>query len=550
MLFASLTSYAQPNVLTANGGIDRANANLQEVNLSPATVNASAFGKVAVFPVDGQVYSQPLYVSSLAIPGQGTYNVLFVTTLHNTVYAFDADSAPSGKVLWQVNLGPSVPSPLLFGPDGDVAFEIGILSTGTIDLGRGVLYVVTDNLLDGAAVFSLHALDLATGAERLNGPVVLTASVAGTGSGALADGTIPFDPMQHIQRPGLLLANDSVYVAFGSHGDMSPYHGWMMSYSAWDISHQNGVYMSTPAGDGGAFWQSGRGPAADALGNIYTITGNGDFDGVQNFGQSFVKLSGAAPALVAAITPSDWKPMSDNDADLSAGPALICGTHTVIGADKNGNLYVLDGSSFGRSAAQKTAVSTGSIFNLAVWSRPGNSLVYIQGKGEPAKAFQVTPAGLNPKPVSAANSPVEYSRIGMTISANGAQDGTGIFWETTGNYNAGGAPGTLHAFDASNLAVELWNSDMNGDRDTMPPVTKFVGPTVVNGKVYVSTYDDAVVVYGLLQGGVSTNSPQIAAAPKAVRLSQGAISGGLLSIIGSNSRPVTPAGVCNSHSGW
>jgi hypothetical protein len=195
LAFCTLLSHAQVNILTANGNNDRTNANLQEVRLSPATVSSSAFGKLGVFPVDGQVYAQPLYVSGLSISGKGTHNVVFVSTMHNSVYAFDADAMSPISLLWQVNLGTSVPAPLLFGQYGDIAFEVGILSTGVIDLQRGVLYVLSDTLEGGAPAFQLHALDLATGAERLNGPVPLTASVPGTGSATRADGTIPLDPM-------------------------------------------------------------------------------------------------------------------------------------------------------------------------------------------------------------------------------------------------------------------------------------------------------------------------------------------------------------------
>jgi hypothetical protein len=347
-VLCTLLGHAQVNILTGNGNNDRTNANLQEIRLSPATVNSSSFGKLDVFPVDGQVYSQPLYVSGLSIDGRGTRNVVFVSTMHNSVYVFDADTSSPVSLLWQVNLGPSVPAPLLFGRYGDIDVEVGILSTGVIDLQRGILYVVADTLEFGTPAFYLHALDLATGVERLNGPVPLTATVAGTGSGALADGTLTFDPRQHIQRPGLLLANDSVYIGFGSHGDQDPYHGWMLRYDASDLRRQLGAYVSTPNSNGGSFWQSGRGPAADQDGNIYAVTGNGDYDGIHNFGESFVKLSSKASSILDSFTPSDWKSMSDNDFDLSAGPALITGTHTLIGADKAGNLYLLNGDAMSR----------------------------------------------------------------------------------------------------------------------------------------------------------------------------------------------------------
>jgi hypothetical protein len=496
LALCSLLSHAQVNILTANYNNDRSNANLQETQLSPATVSSSSFGKLGVFPVDGQVYAQPLYVSGLSISGRGTHNVVYVSSMHNSVYAFDADAMSPISLLWQVNLGASVPAALLFGQYGDIAFEVGILSTGVIDLQRGVLYVVADTLEGGAPVFYLHALDLATGAERLNGPVPLKASVPGTGSAARADGTIPLDAVQHIQRPGLLLANNVVYVAFGSHGDQDPYHGWLLSYDASDLSRQAGVYMSTPNGNAGSFWQAGRGPATDESGNIYAITGNGDYDGVRNFGESFLKLPAKGSVPLDWFTPANWKSMSDNDFDISAGPALIAGTHTVIGADKGGNLYVIDGDAM-RQPGRATiiAASAGSIFNFAVWSRAGSALVYTQGERDPVKCYQVTGISVNPTPVSAAVNPVRYGRIGLSISANG--DGSGILWESSGDYSTG-APGTLHAYDASNLANELWNSDMNSARDQMPPVTKFVPPTVVNGKVYVPSSSNVVTVYGLI----------------------------------------------------
>jgi uncharacterized protein (TIGR03437 family) len=542
-MFNCWLTHAQVNILTANGSNDRSNSNLQETQLSSTTVSASTFGKLGSFSVDGQVYAQPLFVSGLAIAG-GTHNVVFVTTMHNSVYAFDADAMSPASVLWNVNLGPSVPASLLFGSYGDISNEVGILGTGVIDLQRGVLYVVTDNLQGGRPLFFLHALDLATGAERLNGPVVMTASVNGTGSGSFADGTLPFDPMQHIQRPGLLLANNTVYVSFGSHGDQSPFHGWLLSYDASDLSRQVGIYVSTPNGDGGSFWQSGRGPAVDSQGNIYTITGNGDYDGVQNFGESFVKLSASGTTVVDSFTPSDWKSLSDNDFDISAGPALIPGTHLVIGADKGGTLYLINGDAMRQgTGATVLSASTGSIFNLAVWGRGGTANVYVQGQREPLKSFQVTGNNIGADPVSMAVNPVPFSRIGMTVSANGATDGTGILWETTGDYNEN-TPGTLHAYDASNLSNELWNSDMNSGRDQMPPVTKFVPPTVANGKVYVPGLSNVVTVYGLLlPAGNGIAAPSISTVSNAASYAADAVSpGDVVTIMGSNLGPAVPQG--------
>ena len=530
-------SWAQVNILTANGSNDRANANLLESQLAPATVGPDSFGKLAAFPVEGQVYAQPLCVSGLSISGHGQRNVLFVTTMRNNVYAYDADATSSISLLWRVNLGPSVPSSMVYGGYADIANEIGILGTGVIDLQRGVLYVVADTVVSGAPAFFLHALDLGTGQERMNGPVAIAGTVPSVA------GSLVFDPQQHIQRPGLLLANDTVYIAFGSHGDQVPFHGWLMSYSAADLT-QVGVFATTPSAMGGSIWQSGRGLAADGQGNVYAISGNGDYDGTQNFGESFLKLSGAPLSLADSFTPTNWKSLSDNDFDLSAGPALLPGSHTVLGADKYGDFYVLNGDFMGQPASGNAfTASAFSIFNFAVWSRPGSSYVYVQGEQEPARCFQFSGASLNISPVSATPNAVKYGRIGMTISANGAEDGTGILWETTGDYYDDSTAGTLHAFDASNLAVELWNSDMNPARDRMGAITKFANPTVANGKVYVPTLSNAVDVYGVLDG-VDAPQTSIQTVTNAASYSADAVSPGeLVAIFGSALGPATPAGI-------
>jgi uncharacterized protein (TIGR03437 family) len=551
VLLASWMGHAQINILTANGDNGRTNSNLQETQLSPATVNPVDFGKLGSFAVDSQVYSQPLYVSGLTIPKKGTRNVVYVSTLHNSVYAFDADSMAPVSLFWHVNLGPSVPSTLLYGPNGDISGEVGVVSTGAIDPVRGVLYVIADVLQSGAPAFYLHALDLATGAERLNGPVLIAASVVGTGSGSRTDGTIPFDARQHLQRPGLLLANGSVYAGFGSHGDQYPYHGWMVGYNASDLSLPPVAYQSTPDGNGGSFWQSGRGPALDSQGNIYAVTGNGDFDGVRNFGQSFLKLPANLSAPLSWYTPADWKSMSDADFDLSAGPALIAGTKTLIGGDKAGNLYAIDGSAMNQPlSASVVSASAGSIFNFAVWSRGGDANIYTQGDLEPVKCFQITGGTLSSSPVSQAPGLIQYSRIGLTVSANGDQADSGILWETAGDYNLN-LPGTLHAYDASDLTHELWNSDMSPVRDKLPPITKFVAPTVANGKVYVAGNGNAVTVYGLFaSAGDTVPTPSIAAVTNAASYTQNGVSPGeLVAIFGSSLGPSTPAGLQLDDSG-
>jgi uncharacterized protein (TIGR03437 family) len=550
LLLGAILAPAQTNILTANGNNGRTNSNLQETHLSPATVGASTFGKLGSFAVDGQVYAQPLYVANLAIPALGTRSVVYVATMHDTVYAFDAQAFSSAGTpatpLWQVSLGASVPSELLYGtPYDDIVGEVGVLGTGTIDLTQGVLYVVADTLVAGAPVFTLHALDLVTGAERLNGPVAITAS----------SGTVAFDPLQHIQRPGLLLANGSVYIGFGSHGDQAPWHGWIVSYDASDLTRRNGVFLATPNGNGGSFWQSGRGIAADDAGALYAISGNGDYDGQQNFSQSFLRFTGAQPTLTAWATPVNWQSMVDNDFDLSGGPALIAGTHTLIGADKAGDLYVIDGDSMGHNAAPDfpganiTQVSTGSIFNLAVWSQGTSALVYVQGSQDTLKAFRVTGATVDAVPVTAAAEPLAWERIGLTISANGSDPGSGILWETSGDYNDG-TPGALRAYKAADLSIVLWDSSTNSARDGMGSVSKFAAPTVADGRVFVPTFDNVVEVYGLLPAAAAGAPPAVTTIANAASYAAGPVSPGeMVAIFGARLGPAGGAGLTLDSSG-
>jgi hypothetical protein len=497
------TGSAQVNVLTANYGNDRTNANLQETRLTPHNVSTGSFGKIGTLPVDGQVYAQPLYVSRLDLPGQGVHNVLFVLTQHNSVYAYDAERVRSPVLFWSVNLGPSVPTSL-FDDYSDIEPEIGILSTGAIDLQRGVLFVVSMSMLYGSPMFQLHALDLTNGEERLHGPVIIGGATAGAGAGSWNESVLAFDPMWHIQRPGLLLANGAVYICFGSHGDQGSFHGWMMTFDASDVRRQLGVFATTPNGEGGSIWQSGRAPAADDNGDVYVITGNGDYDGDSNFAESFLKFSGAPPSLVDWYTPSDWEKKADWDEDLSAGPALIPGTDLLVAGDKSGQLYLLDCSFMGHlappissSVQSIQAVQDSGIFGFALWNRTDGAYVYLQEEESILKAYRIRDGSLEPSPVSVSTAWAHSSYVGLAISANGGTDGTGILWETTTDQDDSALGGTLHAFDASNLSHELWNSDRTGGPDRMGTFAKFATPTVANGKVYVPTFSGAVAVYGL-----------------------------------------------------
>src|SRR5262249_28807234 len=163
-----------------------------------SNVEPSRFGKLFTDAVDGTVYAQPLYMANLAIPGQGMHNVVFVATMHDSVYAFDADQP--GPPLWHASfINPaagvtSVPAlaayQLSYGP------EIGIMSTPVIDADTGTLYVIAETQVaaggKGADVYNLHALDVTTGSEKFGGPAIIAPSVRGNGKGRTPGGRIPF----------------------------------------------------------------------------------------------------------------------------------------------------------------------------------------------------------------------------------------------------------------------------------------------------------------------------------------------------------------------
>jgi uncharacterized protein (TIGR03437 family) len=516
LLAALLTAAnAQVDVPTANYDINRTNANLNEGILNIINVNANQFGKLYAFPVDGQVYAQPLYLHAFNIPGKGTLNVLYVVTMHNSVYAFDADATGVTAPLWHVNLGASV-NPLTIvdsagGAYSDIQHEIGILSTPVIDRSGNTIYLVSEILQSGTMAFYLHALDLTTGSEKLNGPVEIQATVTGNGWGGTTDpnnGQLPFYPAEHIQRPGLLLADGSVFIGFGSHGDYPPWHGWLMAYNASDIRQQTAVFCTTPSGAGVALWQGGRGLAADPNGEVYASTGNGSYDGATNWGESVLHLT---PALEVAdwFTPAQYPDWTDDDADFgSSGPILVPGTNLLIAGGKAGLVALIDRTNMGHELAGNTqarqtfqAIPAGkfAIYNAALWNRSDGPLLYIWGYQDALRAFQMQNGVFNTTAV-AVNSSVQqsYPFGGMTVSANGFASGSGILWVTAETGGAFPTPGILHAFDATDVGNELWNSAMNSARDTLGNFTKFANPTVVNGKVYVPTDSQQIVAYGIL----------------------------------------------------
>jgi len=409
----AVTDYA--GTFTHHNDIARTGQNLREFALSPATVNQTQFGMIFSCGVDGFVYAQPLYVANLAIPGQGTHNVVFVATEHDSVFAFDGDNTTCSQ-LWMTSfIDPSagittVPSDDV--QDFSIDPEIGITGTPVIDPQSGTLYVVAKTKENGSYFQRLHALDITTGAEKFSGPVVIQASLPGVGDGNDGE-NVPFDPLRQNQRAALLLANGVVYIAFASYGDAKPYHGWVLGYNAATLQ-QVAVFNDTPNGSNGGIWQSGEGPSADASGNIFVISGNGTFDadvGGIDFGDSFLKLStnGGGLTLVDFFTPFNQAFLNSNDLDLGSTGTLLLpdqtGTahpHLVLGAGKDGNAYLVDRDNMGHfrstdnSQIVQTIAISGSIYGTpASWQNN----IYFLPHNDRLKAFQLSGGCFPPPPL-------------------------------------------------------------------------------------------------------------------------------------------------------
>ncbi len=483
-------------------------ANTNETVLTPASVRAG-FGKLYSYFVDGSVYAQPLYLPRVEIAGRGTHNVLYVATMNDKVYAFDADQA--GPPLWMraltdemAGVTPVPVTDITGNNDLNVVGNVGIMGTPVIDTAGNAIFLVARTKEHGWYAQRLYKIDVRSGKD-LTRPVEIAATVQSTRARDAENGVLKFNPRDGNQRSALALTHGAVVIAWASHEDIRPYHGWVMAYSARDLK-QVGVFCVTPDGTDGGIWQSGRGPAVDSDGAVYFETGNGDWDGERNFGMSLIKLGwrGNALALEDYFTPHDYKALNDRDVDLgSTGPMLIPGTHFLIGGSKNGVLYVFDSRKLGHltetnaGALQTVAVNGGRIMaGPAYW----NGRLYVWGEADFLKAFHFADGRIEPAPAAKGAVPNHGSPGGtLTVSANGSEAGTGIVWAThTNNKSAdhGNAPGVLRAFDAQTL-VELWNSEERKTRDRLGTLVKFVPPLVVNGKVYVPNYDDAVNVYGL-----------------------------------------------------
>ena len=519
-------------VTTYHHDLARDGANTHEFALTPSNVKTATFGKLFSCIVDGAIYAQPLWVANLTI-GTTKHNVIVVATEHDSVYAFDADTNASPCVpLWQANLidaahgGTAGEASVASGSGGlvgsgfgDLSPEVGITGTPVIDLSTNTLYIVSKSAIANPSSFfqRLHALNLTSGNEKAGSPVAIDNSifVAGTGDGSV-NAKVAFDPQNEHQRPGLALVNGVVYIAWASHEDHDPYHGWIIGYNATTMAQASGaLFNTTPNHVGtvpysrGGIWMGGGAPAADSSGNLYFLTGNGTFDadsGGSNYGDSTMKLSTTAGLSVADwFTPADQAGLDGADTDHGSGGAAILIDqpsgplqHLVIGGGKQGNLFLLNRDQMGHYGASVNPVNSNAvqIFNVgngifstsAFW----NNSLYIAPSGGPLQGYPFSTATGKFNTGSATSSAVSFGFPGATpsISANSATS-NGIVWAIDASMyctpqSPGCGPAVLHAFDATKLSPELWNSSQVAS-DRAGFAVKFTVPTVANGKVYIGT---------------------------------------------------------------
>lgn len=502
-------------VLTWHNDNERTGRNSSETALTLKNVNVNTFGKLFTLSTDGLVDAEPLYAPNLNVGG-ANHNVLFVVSENDTVYAFDADN---GSPLWQVTALPGGEVASDSRGCGQVTPTIGITSTPVIDLSagpHGTIYLVAMSK-DSSGNYHqrLHALDVTTGAEQFNGPAEISAQYPGTGDNSHG-GYVVFDPKQYKERAALLLLNHTIYTSWASHCDDRPYTGWIIAYNETTLAQQ-AVLNVTPNGNEGAIWAAGSGLAADPQGNVYFDDANGTFDTTLDgngfpingdYGNAIVKVSTKKKKLAVADYFNMYNTVSESDADedLGSGGAMVIPNvkdssgvihQLVVGAGKDSNIYLADRTNMGKFNPQNnnqlyqelSGALAGSVYSAPAFN---NNVIYYGAVGDNIKAFAFNAsAKLNSTPQS--KTPTAFAYPGATPSISGSTKNNLILWATE-NTN----PAVLHAYNASNLAVELYNSNQAGNgRDQFGNGNKYITPMIANGKVYVGT-QTGVGVFGLL----------------------------------------------------
>ncbi len=534
--FAIPAAWAQfTGVTTYHNDLGRTGMNTNETILTPQNVNMSNFGKIFAYPLDGAVFAEPLYVPSVSIPGQGTHNVLYVVTENDSVFAFDADGLMTTP-LWQVSLGTAVPCAMI-AVSCNVYPIVGITATPVIDPVGGTIYLVAQTLNNGVVYQNLHALDITTGAEKFGGPTEIQGSVQNS------SGTLAFPPGATQTRPGMLLLNNILYMAW-----TGTVHGWMMAYDATTLQ-QLAIISSSPNGHLAGIWASGGGIMSDGT-DVFMETGDGTFDldvSGRDMGDTIAKFDPNTLAVLDYFTPMDQNCRRLNDMDLgSGGPVLVPPQpgpypNEIVVSGKGGTpcdpydggynslIYLVDKDNLGgyNASGPDLDIQTieGAVFGYhsspAFWQGPSNGWIYAAGlvseagTGEPLKQWSLTNGVLSTSPT--AESENVYV-IGGTpsVSSNGTSDG--ILWaqerQDILSAIANIKPAILYAYDATNVGNMFYNSSQAGTRDQAGSATKFVTPMIANGKVYLGTLFE-LDVYGLLAGQSATTTT-LAATPNPV----------------------------------
>ena len=538
IFFTSNLSSGQVSNVMQHGDHRGLGLNNQEIKLNTSNVNTSTFGKLYSYPVDDQLYAQPLIVSGLNINGK-KHNVVFAASVNNTVYAYDADTA-GNTPFWSKNFTPSGQRPPT---NKDMSFlgacggnysdfsrpdfspaNIGIVGTPVIDTISKILYFVSRNITGGAisssSIFQqyLHAVDITTGNERSGSPVLITASIAGTGSGSV-NGLLSFDPAKQNQRTGLVLTGGIVYIPYASHCDNGPYHGWVLGYDATSLA-QKIVYNSTANGYNGGIWMSGAAPSVDEFGNLYLATGNGT---VGTSGdptlrsESLLKLvpnlSKGTLDQASFFTPQNWQTLEGSDLDFGVTETMLFpNTNLAFVGVKDGSLYLTNRDNMGgynaniNNVTQTISLGSGKTLrsSFAYYIGSAKEFVYTWSENAALKAFPFNRSlgqlDVNNVITSGIQGPNSANNgVFMSVSSNGSQDGSGILWAShaaTGDANGSVRPGILRAINANDVTKELWNSNQSAT-DNIGNFAKFVCPVIANGKVYMSTFSNQLVVYGL-----------------------------------------------------
>ena len=551
------TSAATPPgtaVLTYHNDLMRTGQNRTETVLNTTNVASDSFGKIASFPVDGQIYAQPLYVPQVAVSAKVKRDMVYVATEHDSVYGFDANSSQTTPPVWfRSFINPAagittIPTDDVYIQQSkDIKPEIGITGTPVIDPATKTLYVVVRTKENGAYFQRLHALDLATGADRPNSPVTITAAVPSNGWDSV-NGTLAFDSKIHNQRGGLLLFNGVVYITWAAHADNFNFHGWIMGYNATSLQ-QVTVFLTTPENGFGGIWHSGGAPSVDASGNIYVATGNGTYSlstGGRDAGNSLLKLrpnTSGSLDIVDYFTPFNQACLDGRDADFGSGNPLLLPdqtgtfTHQVVSVGKEGRVYVLNRDALGqfvtvdnpcdpatqqelshdRVVQEFISGGVGLYGPLAYWSGPNNTqYVYLSSFRDYLKAYSITNGMLGNTAASHTADAFNFPGAIPSVSSNGSTAGTGIVWAVTpppncfdvGCHPLGAA--IVRAYDATDLSRQLFSSETNPVRDRAGEYVKFSVPAIADGKVFVPT-QNSLDIYGLIPAPTLTVNSKPAA---------------------------------------